>query len=251
MLFTDASDAPQRLGSEVSALYENLKWAGEVKQALANGLEMSIRELQAHRREIGELPASGVPGDLRRELEDELTQLGQRLKQDDFYRHAADFSSLLTHLKTRVHDAVEILKEQQKVRLKESAEDLQRLPEWEELTQEEQGSLTGDLETLLLDASPDLHGLKSLLACDYSINHELSEMKESIRRQGQERRLNRIEEEREKAAESGPVKLKRAVALPARLSTADQLDELIRQLQELKQQMALGAEIELSFTIQE
>jgi hypothetical protein len=27
VLFTDASDAPQRLGAETSAIYDNLKWA--------------------------------------------------------------------------------------------------------------------------------------------------------------------------------------------------------------------------------
>jgi hypothetical protein len=251
VLFTDASDAPQRLGSEVSALYANLKWAGEARKALANGLETTIRELQTHRREIAALPDSGAPGDLRRELDEELSQLGHRLQQDDFYRHSADLNSLLTDLKSRVRDAVANLKEQQKLRLKEGAEDLQRLPEWEELTQEERGVLTGDLERLLLDASPDLNGLKQLLARDYDINHKLSQLKESIRRQGQERRLKRIEEERANIDEKGPVRMKKSVALPASLTTAAQLDELIRQLQELKQQMALGAEIELNFTIQD
>jgi hypothetical protein len=251
VLFTDASDAPQRLGAEVSALYDNLKWAGEARKALANGLESAVRELQTHGREISTLPDSGVPGDLRRELKDELTSLGRRLQQDDFYRHSADFNSLLTHLKARVSDAVARLKERQKQRIKEGVEDLQRLPEWEELTQEERGSLTGDLESQLLDASPDLNGLKQLLARDYDINNKLSGLKESIRRQGQERHLKRIEEERAKAAEIGPVKLKKSVALPASMTTAAQLDELIRQLQELKQQMALGAEIELNFTIQD
>ncbi len=251
VLFTDASDAPQRLGSEVSALYDNLKWAGAARQALANGLETTVRELQAYRHEIASLPDSGVPGDLRRELDDELTSLGKRLQQDDFYRHVADFNSLLTHLKARVRDAGAKLKEQQKQRLKEGAEDLQRLPEWEELTQEERGSLTGDLERLLLDASSDLNGFKQLLSRDYDITNALGELKDSIRRQGQERRLQRIEEERAKAAEKGAVKLKRSVALPSSLTTAAQLDELIRQLQELKQQMAPGAEIELNFTIQD
>jgi len=251
VLFTDASDAPQRLGGEVSALYDNLKWAGEARKALGNGLETTVRELQTHRREISSLPDSGVPGDLRRELDQELAWLGRRLQQDDFYRHSADFNSLLTDLKSRVRDACGRLKEQQKQRLKEGAEDLQRLPEWEELTQEERGSLTGDLESLLLDASPDLNGLKKLLARDYDINNKLSQLRESIRRQGRERRLKRIEEERAKAVETGPVKVKKSIALPASMTTAAQLDDLIRQLQELKQQAALGAEIELNFTIQD
>ena len=251
VLLTDASDAPQRLGGERSALYENLKWAGAAKQALAKGLETTIRELQTHRREIESLPDSGAPGDLRRELAEELALLHQRLQKDDFYRHAPDLTSLLTHIESRVRDTAAALKEQQKQRLKEGAEDLQRLSEWEELTQEERGNVMSDLESNLVEAPANLAGLKQLLACDYDLNHRLSRLKDSIRRQGQERRLQRLEEERAKSPEPGTTKLKKAIPVPASLTRAEQLDELIRQLQELRQQMALGAEIELSFTIEE
>jgi hypothetical protein len=75
VLFTDASDAPQRLGAETSAIYDNLKWALEVKRVLDNGLDATLRELQAHRRDIEALPDTGVPGKLRRELAEDLGTL--------------------------------------------------------------------------------------------------------------------------------------------------------------------------------
>ncbi len=62
ILFTDASEAPQRLGSEDSKLYTNLKWAAELKRALDQGLEQTLHELQQHRREVESLPDSGTPG---------------------------------------------------------------------------------------------------------------------------------------------------------------------------------------------
>src|SRR5690606_33054364 len=68
VLFTDASDAPQRLGAETSALYDNLKWALEVKRSLDNGLDSTLRELQSHRQDLDALPDTGIPGDLRNEL---------------------------------------------------------------------------------------------------------------------------------------------------------------------------------------
>ena len=85
MLLTDASDAPQRLGSEESSLCDGLKWATEVDRALKNGLEQTVRELQQHRRDIEALPDTGVPGKLRQDLADELTQVGERLARNDFY----------------------------------------------------------------------------------------------------------------------------------------------------------------------
>jgi hypothetical protein len=249
VLFTDASDAPQRLGAETSAIYDNLKWALEVKRALDNGLDTTLRELQAHRRDIEALPDTGVPGDLRREAAEDLTALGDRLGKEDFFKHAPDFNSQLTHLKGRVRDAVITLTEQQKLRLKDGVEDLQRIPEWEELTQEERGNAVSRLDSLALEATQDLSGLKKLLARDYDINSTLDDLKRSIQRQGQERVRRRLEEERAKSGEKGPTKLSRRVAVPAKMTTAAELDTVIQQLQEVKAQVSLYSEIEVTFAV--
>lgn len=251
VLFTDASDAPQRLGAETSAIYDNLKWALEVKRVLDNGLDATLRELQAHRRDIEALPDTGVPGDLRRELTDDLGALSERLGQEDFYKHAPDFNSQLTHLKGRVRDAVITLSEQQKLRLKEGIEDLQRLPEWEELTQEERGNAVSRLDGLALDATQDLSGLKKLLARDYDINSTLEELKRSIQRQGQERLRQRIEEERAKTGEKGPTKLTKSVAVPVKLTSIAEIDSLIQQLHEIKAQLSLYEDAEITIVVNE
>jgi hypothetical protein len=249
VLFTDASDAPQRLGAETSAIYDNLKWALEVKRALDNGLDATLRDLQAHRRDIEALPDTGVPGELRRELAEDLGALSERLGKEDFYKHTADFNSQLTHLRGRVRDAVITLSDQQKLRLKEGVEDLQRIPEWEELTQEERGNAVNRLDGLALDATQDLSGLKKLLARDYDINSTLEDLKRSIQRQGQERLRQRMEEERAKSGEKGPSKLTRKVAVPAKITTAADIDAVIQQLHEIKAQAGLYSEIEVTFSV--
>jgi hypothetical protein len=251
ILFTDASDAPQRLGSETSAIYDNLKWALEVKRALDNGLDGTLRELQSHRYDIESLPDTGVPGDLRREVSEDLALLSERLTKDDFYRHTADFNSQLTHLKSRVRDTVITLADQQKLRLKEGIEDLQRIPEWAELTQEERGNAVNRLDCLTLGATQDLVGLKKVLSRDYDINSTLEELKRSIQRQGQERLRQRIEEERAKAGNNGPTKLSKSLLVPVKLTSAADIDSLIQQLYEIKAQLRLYTEIEVSFIIGE
>lgn len=249
ILFTDASDAPQRLGAETSSIYDNLKWALEVKRVLDNGLDSALRDLQAHRREIEALPDTGVPGELRRELGDDLAALSDRLGKEDFYKHAADFNSLLTHLKNRVRDAVITLSEQQKLRLKEGVEDLQRIPEWNELTQEERGNAVSRLDGLALAASQDLAGLRQLLARDYDINSTVEDLKRSIQRQGQERLRLRMEEERASSGQKGPAKLTKSISVPGKMTSAADIDSLIQQLYEIKAQLGLYAEIEVTFTV--
>jgi hypothetical protein len=249
VLFTDASDAPQRLGAETSAIYDNLKWALEVKRALDNGLDATLRDLQDHRRDIEALPDAGVPGELRSELMEDLATLSERLGKEDFFKHSIDFNSQLTHLKGRVRDTVIHLSDQQKLRLREGVEDLRRISEWDELTQEERGNAVNQLDGLALEATHDLTGLKKVLARDYDIKFTIDELKHWIQRQGQERLRQRIEEERAKTGENGPSKLIRKVALPANIQTADDIDIVIQQLHEIKVQLSLYSEIDVTFTI--
>ena len=249
VLFTDASDAPQRLGAETSALYDNLTWALEVKRSLENGLDATLRDLLSHRQNIESLPDTGIPGELRKELIEEIAALSDRLKKDDFYKHAIDFNSLLTHIKSRVRESVVALTEQQKLRIKEGVEDFQRLPEWSELTQEERSNAVSRLEGLATTVSPDLVGLKKLLACDYDISTTIDDIKRSINKQRQERMRKGFDEEAAKYKAEGKSKLVRSISVPARLVSAGDLNALIDQLNDLKSQVALYQEIELSLVI--
>ncbi|WP_036357316.1 BREX system P-loop protein BrxC [Microvirga sp. BSC39] len=250
ILFTDASDAPQRLGAEDSSIYNNLKWALEVKRALDNGLESTLRDLQDHCREIGQLPDTGIPGDLRRDSEDALKSVTDWLAKDEFYRHTADFSTQLTETRARVRAAVATLAEQQKHRLKDGLDDLQRVPEWNELTQEERSNVASRLDALELTVGHDLAGLKRLLTRDYDINSTIDDLRRSIQRQGQERVLQRVAQQQKGMAEDGPKKLTEAVPLPAKLTTLADLESLIQRLNQLRDQFAAYQDVELSLIIE-
>jgi hypothetical protein len=251
VLFIDASDAPQRLGGEESLLYDNLKWASEVKRALGNGLEQTVRQLQEHRLGIEALPDSGFSAQLKTELAEAFGRLHERLAQDDFYEHAADFNTLLTTLQGRVRNTAIQVEEAQQQRLQEAEQDLKRVPEWTELTQEEQSSVLGGLEELTLRVSPDLQGLKQLINQELVIRDRVSELKNRITRQGKERRRQRLEEEKAKAKQAGKTKISRAVAIPTSITEASQLDALIQELQALRYELELYSEIEINMTIQD
>ncbi|MER8438322.1 BREX system P-loop protein BrxC [Mesorhizobium sp. M1312] len=248
VLFTDASDAPQRLGAEDSSIYNNLKWALDVKRALDNGLDAVLQELQDHRREISSLPDTGVPGELRRESADALQFIADRMATEEFYRHAADFGSQLTETKGRVRFAVSTLSEQQKQRLKDGLEDLQRIPEWSELTQEEKSNTAGRLDALELTVTHDLVGLRKLLTRDYDISSTIDELRRSIQRQGQERFRQRAEAQKG-MAEEGHQKVLEEVPLPIKLSSLAELDALILRLNELRNQFRRYQDVEVSFVI--
>jgi hypothetical protein len=249
LLFTDASDAPQRLGAVDSTIYDNLKWALEVKRALDNGLDNTVRELQSHKQDIETLPDTGVPGELRNELSEDLSTLTDRLNKEDFFKHTADFSSLLTHIKGRVREAVISLSDQQKQRLKGGAKELQRIIEWSELTQEERGSTLSQLDALELSATEDLAGLRKLLARDYDISSTIDELRRFIQREGQERIGLRIKEDRAKKGKTGSATLEQAISVPTIMTSAADLDALILKLNDIKAQLKLYDVIKVSFLI--
>jgi hypothetical protein len=251
VLFTDASDAPQRLGGAESVLYNSLKWATTAKRALENGLEQTLRQLQQYRSRMMALPDSGIPGQLKATVAEELTQWHERLAQADFYTHAADYNTLLTSLHTRVHTTVLQMKDVQHHRVQESDEELTQVPEWGELTQEEHTSVLAGLETLTLSATPDLQGLQTLLNQELVIRDRVHELKNRIVRQGQERRRQRLEDEKAQAKQEGRTKLSRTVAIPTSITDASQLDGLIQTLQALRHELALYSEIEVCIHIQD
>jgi len=252
VLLTDASDAPDRLGREESALYDNLKWAGDVKRALANGLETTIRSLQTHQQVIQDLPDTGVPGALCQDVAEDLERLRLRLQQEDFYRHAVDLNTLLTTIQTQVGTAVQQLTAQQQQRIKEGVADLERLPDWQELTEEERNNVRSRLDDLLIEPTFDLVGLRQLLSRDYDLNTTLSQQKRRIGQQAAERWRQRVEAERlvPTTVNDEPLKIKESIRIPGRVTNRAQLTQLLQRLQELARRLPLYGAIDIEIELQ-
>lgn len=259
VLLTDASDAPQRLGGVESALYERLRWAREVDNALANGLETTVRELQQHRQAITSLPASGAPGQLRADLEDELRQLGERLAHDGFARHAADLRSALTTIKAHVAEAVTNLADNQASTLREARQELQHLPGWVELTQEEQSAQLATLDTLETRAQGDLTGMRQLLNQEFEIQERVRQVKRSIEQLAGQRRAEREREELERQRKEQEAQgvherrepVRKTVRLPARklLRSPADLDAIIQRLEALRSELGAYAGVEVTIEL--
>jgi len=251
LLLTDASDAPQRLGGEDSPLFEDLRWAAELKLALDNGLAETAAEIQQYRREIAALPTSGVPGELRRDVEEELQYLRDRLNSESAYEHATDLASRLTTLQSRVTDSVHALAGVLKARLRECAEDLERLPDWGVLTPEQQSSVLARLDAISIEASADLAGLKTLLARDYDVSALAGELKAAVRRQADDARRLAQEEEMERLRMSGLAKIRKSVRVPSAAKSVAELDAVIDTLQSVRSELDGQAEVEVTFSLGE
>ncbi|TVR84541.1 MAG: BREX system P-loop protein BrxC [Rhodospirillales bacterium] len=250
LVSTDASDAPQRLGGESSLLYDGAVWARKVRVALEAGLETTVAALREHQRAIRQLPGSGVPGDLRHEVGDDLSRIDERLGDYGFVAHGAELATLLTGLQSRVADAVKRMTSAQAERLSDAEDDLKRIPEWAELTQEEQAGVLAGLQELTLAVERDISGLQRLIAHEFDLQTCLGETKKGITRAGQDRRRQKAEESQRRAAGcgDGKPKLKQEIPIPETLSSKQQLEDLIRRLEALRDDLAFYEEFDVRFT---
>lgn len=254
VLLSDASDAPERLGGEDSALYENLRWAREVAKALDNGLESTIRQMQEHQREIKQLPNTGVPATLQQELAEDLSHLEQRLNQYDFYSHGPDFNTLLTKMQSCVRDAVREMATQQQQRVKQGADDLARSLDWEQLTAEEQSNIRAELDKLLQDCPETLVGLREQLGREYSLNLTLSQQKEKIRQLAQQRSQEKVEifnPGDDPITRNRPPVYRKSLIIPARIKTVDELQRLLQEFQNIRSSVGGYTQLDVTIKIKE
>jgi len=250
LLFSDGSDAPQRLGGEESIMYANLKWASELKRSLDQGLEDTLRQLHEHRRVIKSLPNSGNPGALKEDLRDVFEHIDERLKVLEFFKHSVELASFLTQIKAQVNSTVSIMAEEQKTNIKAGEQDFNRIPEWKELTSQEQNNLLADLEALKIEVSQDLSGLRDLVNQDYTTQKLILDLKSRIKKIGQQRLQEKVKEEQEEAKKTGK-KITRKMTAKRQITMISDLDELIKELQEFRSELQYAHEFELTFSINE
>ncbi|MBR2514422.1 MAG: BREX system P-loop protein BrxC [Halomonas sp.] len=255
---TDGSDAPQRLGREESSLFNNLVWAGDVKKALEQGLEATLKELRSLSQMIEGLPSSGIPGELKTELSEVLQDLNVRLATEEAYRSSSDFNTRLTEVRGKAGAATERMQKAQQQRLRQAEQELKRVPEWPELTNQEQQELLGRLDELLLEVKPDIQGLRALVNRDYELQGEVAALKERIERVGRERQQERILEEQkeleEETSEGSQEKkkvLSRHFKARPRITSLKELDAMIRELQKLRGELEYAHAFELDLALGE
>jgi len=255
VLFNDCSDATQRMGAEISPLYSNLKWATEVKANLDQGLEATLMELNVKCKGIVDLPNSGVPGELKSELAEDIEQLQQRLHQEDFHKHQADLNTMLANIKARVADAAIKMIQDVEQSLMNAQEELPRSPGWEELSADERNSSLGRLEQYSGAAEQSLNGIQAMLRREYEITTSLRQLQQSVKQTADNRRMQReqeIAEKEKKEKEKGTFKPKvyiQKIAVPKTLKSKGAIDTVIEQLQDAKQKLEGFHEIDISFEL--
>ncbi len=230
LLLTDCSDAPRVFGAENSTLFDELKWAQKVKLSFDQKLDNTIRHVRDLQREFISLPKTGAPGELVRAVDEDMEAINDRLSKQSFFEHTADISTKRTNIENLVAETVRSMASAQTGLITEAEADLARIPEWGEFTAEEQNKVLAELQELSVKVSEDIAGLKFLLSSQFDITTTIQDLKRRIIEEGRERRKPPI------PIPGDPPKprQRRPLTIPAKIATTDELDALIKRLQELR-----------------
>jgi hypothetical protein len=222
----DASDATSWLGGETCPLYDDLEWARKVKKSLDNGIDTVIEQLRICMSEIEGMPGVGIPGKLAADTSQLRDEAKEFLRRDEFYEYMPDLKSRLTGLETALKSAAQGLSIELDARLTNDITAIQASPEWSRLGLEDQTQFSNRLDKLRITVTPDLAGLKKLLGHQYVLTSELEQIKAAIK----ECAKPKPQPDNLKLEESCEVIL----TVPAELTSPDQADALIAEIEKLK-----------------
>jgi hypothetical protein len=244
----DGTDAIARLGGVDSSLFDALKWARQVAQAFKNGLRPTIASLQTLRTELAQLPTSGVPGKLRLGSKERLEQVADLLTREDIYDQAAALGASLQELEALIATAVSDFAADQSAQLAQRLDHWQNSTDWIDLSEDERSTVSQEIQRLKLEPSRSLAGLRSLLAHTFDLTERVRALGGKIATWAATNRAARakvVETDSDTAGTGQEKPEERPFIIPRTLETAAQLDDLIKQLQGYRDEIAKGKRLKL------
>ena len=237
-LRTDGSGATQQLGGESSPLYENLQWAAESHKALHEGgladIAASLLEL---RRDIANLPNSGITGTLRQEADAILTTTATHFEDEDFHKHVHAFAEARTELNGLVKQATVALHSQLETQREEGTAAVQASPEWAELDPTKKSELLAATDSLKLEpAAGDLAELRQLAGHQVAVADKLRALKDGA----QAAAIEKIRGEAEGKT------LTETITLPAKITTRKDLESVMAKFHTASHKAAAYEQIDLT-----
>ena len=112
----------------------------------------------------------------------------------------------------------------------------QNAPDWADLSADDRDNLSAIASRLPIEAPQTLSGFQQLLARAFDLNNRLAELEKSVAMTADQRRLERDSESSVAIDLAEPVD--ELMAVPAVFTTVEQIDALIRQLQQLRAKLA-------------
>ena len=116
--------------------------------------------------------------------------------------------------------------------IQETKEEFSIIPEWSELSSEEQSGVISKLENLDFESNKTILGFKQLISHEFDIYTTIQELRKRIVFMGKERAQKREEKHREQA--KGENKYLKTLSIPNRIESLQDLNNLLKRLEQIR-----------------
>ena len=240
----DASDATHRLGGETCSLYEDLLWVRKVKKAFDNGIETIIRKVNQYLGGMPSLPSNGIPGELIDQTATMRQGLQELINRNDFFDTIPELQTGLAGLDVKIEKAAGELIAEAQGWLEKEKKCLQKLKEWGQLGEADRIAIAGRMDTLKIETSADLKGIQKVINDQYGLMQELKLIQKEIE--------SRAEAGNGGGGEGGEGQEMLAVdfpELPGFISSVDEIDLIIGELQSLKTKLGPYSKLRIKWKL--
>jgi len=237
LLKGDASDSAKTLGSGDCPLYDDIFWAREFVRAFDNKIGDLIKSIHECLKEIPHLPDTGIFIRLKQNTQSEREELKDYLSMENFYEHYSELQKADRYIKNKVDDALSELRSETEKLLMKERKRIESLPEWSIIGEDERISFGERLDRLEVSCSPDIQGLKELIGDQLYLSGELSSVESELKKRGAELQKGEIAETREYTFSY----------LPKEITSFQDIDEIIKRLQELKSLLKRGVKLKINW----
>ena len=229
-LQNDASDACATLGALESALYKDLDWMIEISNALDDKLITVIQEIRETQSLAESLPSTGPLVQVQLELNELVKNADSILQREDFTEEREKLVKTADELKTHIDSAnKDLLEKQESTRDTFLSETIQKGPSWGRLSEEEHDQVTKSVQSIQISSGTGLEGLKNIVRNDHELTSKLFEINNKTQELANKREL---EVKEDKATQN--------IQAPRRIETKEQIDELVKKLEALKENLPIN-----------
>jgi hypothetical protein len=223
----DASDATFRLGNPDAELYVALIWAKKLQQAFENGIEKVIEKIRKIQKGIDELPKDGLPGELKGQLTGNFEIVNHILQEDDFFERAADLKGMSNDIESIMVDYCEKFRTQENDNIQNEINRVKGSSSWKKLTAEVKEEFSKQLDAITITEKVGIEGIREIINDAFSYGALLKNI---------ERDIIEIPETEEPLPASKKLKKYSLSHLPKRIEKRADIDRIINELNQIKDQ---------------
>ncbi|HEB09728.1 MAG TPA: BREX system P-loop protein BrxC [Spirochaetales bacterium] len=235
LLKGDASDSVKILGAKDCPLYDDIFWAREIVKAFDNRIGDLIKSIHEQLKEIPQLPDTGIFSTFKQNTQAEREELKEYLSLENFYEHYSDLQKANRSIKSKTNDALKQLQSEMEENLLNERKRIESLPEWSIIGEDERIAFGERLDRLEVTCTSDLQGMKKLIGDGLYFSGEMSSVEGELNQRVGDIQIGEFTETKDYTFSY----------LPDEITSFQEIDEIIKHLQELKSLLARGVKLKI------